>query len=266
MSQSSVMVELSNLIYSKEGIDQAAEILRRRGLDSTKTLIPYSVCIHNYKVFEQFKDKIQMPLPYQMERRLFIPIIDPQDSSLIGFECRHEGQDSPRFIRWVKIKDPNKIGHQFTYGVSQAAANPNKPIILTESVLDAETAHQYAGDLVSPITFCSALKGPKAAAFLVALSDRIILAYDNDKGGHTATHDLLDNAQHDAIAASRFSTLAYLGKDLNNSLTTYGAQYVRDTISNHVHQITQRAPEPVRFAETQIKAPPTGYLPTPAYG
>lgn len=236
---SDIMLEFCDLIYSSEGIELANQYLQSRGIDGARTQVPYTICTKNYAEFSKFEKRLQMPPPYQMASRLFIPILDPSEKSLnpekiIGFETRYIGPPNPKYIRYLKIKNPAYLGSQFVYGVRLACERPHLPTVVTESVLDAESALQCAGDLVNSIAMCSALKGPRVLPFLLCVSDKVVLAYDNNAAGREGIVDMLEASQKSFEAAPRVTVLQYAEDDLNKLLTTQGPHAVRGYIANHL--------------------------------
>lgn len=240
MSESLVLPDLSQVLYTQEGMDKAAKYLQTRGLDASKMLHPVTVGPSIPRKLKPFEDRMAMPFAKQMVDRLYLPVVDPLDSTgkkLIGFDCRYIGSKGKDFVRWIKIKEPSRNATQFTYGFREAAYNLHKPTVLVESILCAETIRQNFSDIVNAVSFCSAMRGIKAASLLSGLSDKIILAYDNDSGGMGATQDLMERVS--ALDGVKFVPLMYQGQDINSAFINYGAQPLRDSLESAVTKFSQ---------------------------
>lgn len=237
MTTPASLQSLAGVIYNQEGLARANEYLRTRLIDGTKTLMPFTVGPDTAKPFQPYENVLSMPLSRQMVSRLFMPIPNPRfptsAMSIVGFECRYVGKDDPSKIRFVKIKDAGTVGEQFMYGIREAVERPHLPLLVVESVLCCETVRQHAGDIVNCIAFCSALKGPRIASLLLGLSDKVLLAYDNDTGGRNAVNDLMSHVENDPLSASFFTPVIFSSNDINKAATTLGLDYLRDVISIH---------------------------------
>lgn len=195
----------ANLCYSQQTMQAAAAYLASRGVDASRLLFPYALT--SPEVNRALAPYIK---PERLANALLVPIVSIRDPrTLIAFDIRHMGND-PSVPRWSKIK-----GHPpepIIYNIHKAIRAPKgTPIILTEAAIDAEAAEQMSG--YPAIAYLTTRDVPSVVATLSALTDTVLLAFDNDAEGISAMNSLFDIAQRTRSARNLFHVVNYQGKD-----------------------------------------------------
>lgn len=222
---------LSQIVYTRDGIDLARKYLISRKIDPDKLRYPPTITYSCEDVFKEFSHLY--PINIFVES-LYIPIVDIEDPShLVGFDVKYLGAQSFR-TRFHKLKvTPETFMLYFSKNVD--IIKDNEPIIVTESYIDALTIQELGYTVLSPLT---ALNNLKFCLFLYSITDRVYSMYDNDDTGRKATQKIMKNISLDVELQKCFKPIIYSGKDPNDCLMRYGKDYLRNILQMQVGQPT----------------------------
>jgi len=216
---------LSNVLYTPENIARANNYVTGRGLDPSRFRFPFAASGPDPARFYGF-DAIARP--YLLTNTLYMPILDlfdPEGKRLIGFDMRYLGEKENR-LRYRKIKrnptDP------LLYNVHEALTRPQLPLVVCEGVIDVESLRllDLPCNVISPLT---ATTNDELIIALVALSQKILIAYDNDSKGRNAKTKF-NNILAPFKSSVEVRSLTFLGPDLNQALQDRGAGFLKQLI------------------------------------
>lgn len=225
---------LSSIIFTPDGMERARQYYRTRGIDPDKALTPATITTRG-------------PAPYECLSHLFNPVIfeeslfmavenwvttdkPKEQTELAGLDVRYLGEYAAR-TRYQKFK-ANADMHLF-YGFREAMQNPHLPLVVTEGVFDVESAR--ACNLpVNVIGSLTAAHHDRWVALLLSLSDKIILAYDNDDAGKKASKKILQSLEHSSEDYAKFSLAYFPDKDMNACLMNRGVDVLREHLGNEI--------------------------------
>jgi hypothetical protein len=222
--------ELSGLVYTEDSIGRAKEYLIGRGIDPDRMKYPSALTSDSEYRFKKFAKKYNYPSRIFINN-LYIPVIEMLDpESLAGFDIRYCGIISSR-IRWAKFKRSTRT--LMVDGFYEAVLNIGKPVVVVESIIDAETIRCL--DLpVNVITPLSAVCSIRFASFLYMLTNKVLFMYDNDEAGQKATQRMLEYVGVSTEVYSRFKRVTYKGKDPNESVEIFGKEHLTEVISEGI--------------------------------
>ena len=163
---------------------------------------------------------------------LFIPITEVTDPTILaGFDVRYVGTEQGK-IRYKKFKaDPEQPLIYMTHSLEEI--NSEKPVIITEGAIDAESLRFLGHPVLSPLT---AQHNIRWALFLWAVSSRIYIAYDNDEDGKKSTRKLLEHVSIDPKVQQGFKALSYMGVDPNGVLCGHGQKYLETILGAQISE------------------------------
>lgn len=236
VTQENFIDELAATIYTEESIRHAANYWRNRGVDPTRMPFPSALTPSGTRQYEKFSSVNFQSFIF--EECLFIPIVEIETCldpvpRLAGFDVRYQGL-SPLRTRFQKFKrSPETV---LMYNIRSALEFPDRPLIVTESVSDAQSLIQtdLPINVISPLT---ASKNLRFLAFLHGLSNNVYFMYDNDPTGTKARKTLSDYIETDMQAPLEFRFINYAGNDPNDILKTHGSngqKYLRDILMDQV--------------------------------
>jgi hypothetical protein len=218
---------LSQLVYTKEGIDKANTYITSRGLDPSKLRYPCTISGSNETLFNEFSSLYPINI---FINSLYIPIVDVEDPThLVGFDVKYLGVSNFR-TRFHKFKiTPDTLMLYFSKNID--TIKTDEPIVVTESFLDAVTIEQLGYTVISPLT---ALNNLKFCLLLYAISDRIFFMYDNDDTGRKAIQKIMRNISLDIELQKCFKPIIYSGKDPNEVKMKQGSEYLKVMLKNQI--------------------------------
>ena len=223
----SFIVDLSNYVYTPDGIANAGLYAKSRGIFPEDFSFPWTITGSDPAHFLPFK---HLYPPWLFVDSLFIPIVDFEDGqTLVAFDVRYLGTD-PRRTRYMKFKtDKTEV---ILYGTRPLESIPNDcPVIITEGAIDAESLRFLGYPVISPLT---ALHGLRFLAFLRAISNNLYFAYDNDSGGMNAKKRIQEECSFDPEFANQVRFLSFSGKDINECLKTFGQDYLQKVLMSQI--------------------------------
>lgn len=214
-----MILELANVLYTPENLKAAQEYLLTRGIEMSAMRFPPAI---TGKEPAKYSHLSKFLPPHLFTDTLFFPITDIENpAKLLGFDARYLGDDKSR-LRYRKFKDEENAFLLY-YTQPLHLIDPNKPLIVTEGIIDAETIAPLGFPVISPLT---AMHNFKFCCFLKAISNNIYFAYDNDTAGQTAAKNIIKEIQVDPEFEKAFKFLNFQGKDLNDSFKTKGKDYL----------------------------------------
>lgn len=219
---------LSNLVYQDEYIENAREYVRGRGLDPDKLEFPWTRTDGNKDLFTPMQEKYPVNI---FQDSLYIPITSIDNpNKLEAFDVRYLS-NSPHRVRWFKFyRDKGNI---VLYNFHDVLRYPNRPLIVTESIIDAESIKQLGMDVnvVSPLR---AMFGIRLVSLLLTLSKNILLCYDNDEGGKKAATKIAEMVDTVEELKNNVRIANYSGKDPNDHLLKFGADSLRTCLEGQI--------------------------------
>lgn len=225
---------LNSIIFTAEGMERANTYYRSRGIDPTKALSPATV---SPRGADNFRGLEHLFNPVIFEESLFIAIENwatadrpKTETEIAGLDVRYLGDYEAR-TRYQKFKaNPDMF---LFYGIREAMENPHLPLVVSEGVLDVESARMC--DLpINVIGGLTASHDPRWVSMMLSLSDNIYLAYDNDDAGKKASKKILEAIEHSPEHYSKFNLVYFPDKDLNACLMNRGVQSLRECLGNEI--------------------------------
>lgn len=222
-----MILELSHALYTAETIDAASQYLKTRGVDSTQMRFPPALSGTDQAPFRYLSKYLP---PHLFTETIYFPITCIEDNrKLIGFDARYLGSDPTR-LRYRKFKtDETQLLLYYSEPIQDI--DPDRPLIVTEGVVDAETIRPLGFPTVSALT---AMHSFKFLCFLAAISNNIYFGYDSDKAGISAIKSIETSLQINPEFAAKFKVLNFRGKDLNDSYLRYGRDYLFNILLNQL--------------------------------
>ncbi len=216
---------LTNIIVSDEGKEKAKAYVAFRGLVYEKLKFAWFLSGGEVSKFSG------VSRPNRFVDSLFIPILNPLDQSVLGFDIRYCGGAVGR-IRYTKVKAVTRL--PFFYNLhSVLCSDKNKPIVVVEGAMDAETVLQLGLD-VEVLGTLTTYQNFEFILFLASLSSKVLIMFDNDDGGLKAKKAIFDKIKDFPALQNTFINVGYRGKDVNKALTTFGSKYLKQVISINV--------------------------------
>lgn len=219
--------DLANIIYTPENIQKAKEYLLSRKVNSTKMRFPPTLTNQDSSLYWLFRKQY---VPNIFTDSIYFPITDIEEPTrLIGFDVRYCGKDPTR-LRYHKFKENS---HTFMLYFTQDLdkIDPDKPLIVTEGVVDAETIRDLGYPVLSPLT---AMHSFKFCLFLKAVSNRVYFAYDGDDAGKKAIASIGKETSIDPNFRKCFNFLNFSGKDLNKACMDFGKDYLLSVLKSQI--------------------------------
>lgn len=219
--------ELANIIYTPANIQSAGVYLQNRGVDISKMRYPPALTGTDTNPYWVFKK--QYPVSIFTES-IYFPITDIEEPTrLVGFDVRYVGGNKTR-LRYHKFKEENKaIPIYYTEELHKIDAE--KPLLVTEGIVDAETIRGLGYPVISPLT---AMHSFKFCLFLRAISNNIYFAYDNDDAGKRAKESIKTELSPYPELQKHFRFLTFTGKDLNDSFKKMGRDYLYNIVKAQI--------------------------------
>lgn len=223
----SFIVDLSNYVYTPEGIEAAKTYAKGRKLDPEAFSFPWTISGSDPDHFRIFK---HLYPPWLFTDSLFIPVVDFEDGqTLVAFDVRYLGND-PKRSRYMKFKTDKTQPILYFTRPLEAIADAC-PIIVCEGAVDAESLRFMGYPVISPLT---ALHGLRFLAFLRAISKNIYFAYDNDAGGMQAKQKIQEECSFDPEFSNQIRFLSFPGKDINDSVKAVGRDYLKQFFNTQI--------------------------------
>ncbi len=162
--------------------------------------------------------------------RVIVPIIDAR-GNVVAFGGRVLDNSKPKYINTADTPVYKKsLG---VFGLNFAKNSKEKSLILVEGYMDAIALHQ-AGFTNSIACLGTALTG-EMAHLLSRYADEILLAYDNDEAGQTATERAMK--VFSSIGMKTRVIRLSGGKDPDEILKKFGAEKIRSLIDGAENEI-----------------------------
>ncbi|MFA5071279.1 MAG: toprim domain-containing protein [Candidatus Pacearchaeota archaeon] len=222
-----MIYELANILYTPGNIEAGRKYLSGRKINPDNLKFPVVLTDTNSEPFNCFR---RLYHPNTFTECAFFPIVDFENPTyLIGFDVRYIGKDPTR-LRYHKFKiNPQTFLLYFTQELDKI--DPNKPMLVTEGFVDAETLRELGYPVISPLT---AMHSLKFCAFLKAISNKIYICYDNDEAGKKAVLKIMQEVSIDPNFKRSFNFLNYSGKDPNQAANDYGKEYLHTVLKGQI--------------------------------
>lgn len=217
-------IERFGLGYAPDAWDELAQSLKRHGTGED-ILIASGLCLARQKgsgVYDRFRN------------RAVFPIRDLRGRT-IGFGARSLDGSEPKYINSPETEVFSKGRGLFALNLARDAARDETSIVVVEGYMDAISAHQ-AGVRNVVASLGTALTREQARG-LVQISQSVVIAYDSDSAGQSATMRGLE-VLREAGASVRVGIIPE-GKDPDDFIRAKGSDAFR--------QVLKDAPTVVEF-------------------
>ena len=220
--------KLSQRIYTPANIERANEYMVSRKLDPQGLRYPWTMTDGNstkFKNFSKYPESIFID-------SLFIPVPHFQHPEIVDcYDVRYVGTSDgrTRFHKMKRAREDSII----VYNIHAVFENPTWPVVVVESAIDAESIRSLNLPVV-PISPLTAQFGNRFSSFLYAISNDVLICYDNDPTGIKATSKIKSLLEPFPEVSKSFTYVFYSGFDPNDSLCTLGRCYLKEVISNYL--------------------------------